>query len=98
MGLRVVPDQDRLGVPAEPLKSLQDLKDRALAVPSRRAGESRANCVNRLAAATNYPADVALSQLQPKDGGPAVRNLRQHHVIRKFNQLVNDEFEEFPHA
>ncbi len=61
-------------------------------------GEQRANSLNGLAAATNDAADVSPSKLQLKDGRSAAWNFREHHVVRKFDQLPNDELEKFSHA
>ena len=61
-------------------------------------GEQCANSLNGLAAATNDAADVSSSKLQLKDGCSAARNFREYHVIRKFDQLPNDELEKLSHA
>src|SRR5213080_434979 len=50
-------------------------------------GKQCANSLNGLAAATNHPADISPSKLQLKDGRSAVRNFREDHVVRKFDQL-----------
>jgi len=57
------------------------------ALPMARSGadEQRANRMNRLAVAANDAADIALSKLQLEDGCSAARNLREHHVVGKFN-------------
>src|SRR5439155_487578 len=61
-------------------------------------GKQCANSLNGLAAATNHAADISPSKLQLKDGRSAVRNFREDHVVRKFDQLPNNEFEKLPHA
>ncbi len=61
-------------------------------------GKQCANSLNGLAAATNHPADISPSKLQLKDGRSAVRNFREDHVVRKFDQLPNNEFEKLSHA
>jgi hypothetical protein len=77
---------------------LDDLKDRALAVARGGAGEQSANSLNRLAAATDDATYVSPSKLQLKNGCSAARNFREDHVIRKFNQLANNELEKLSHA
>src|SRR4029077_9235984 len=54
--------------------------------------------MNGLAVAANDAADVALTQLHFEDRHFAARNFRQHHVVRKFHELSNDELEEFLHV
>jgi hypothetical protein len=61
-------------------------------------GEQCANSLNGLAAATNDAADVSSSKLQLKDGCSAARNFREDHVVRKFDQLPNDELEKLSHG
>ena len=63
-----------------------------------RTGQQSANRLDGLAAATNYATDVSPPKLQLKDRGSAVWNFRQYHVVRKFDQLANDELEELFHA
>src|SRR5437868_11614978 len=63
----------------------------------RGAVQHGADRVNRLAVATDDAADVGLAQLHFEDRHLAVRNFRQHHVVRKFHELPNDELEEFLH-
>jgi hypothetical protein len=63
-----------------------------------RTGEQRANSLNGLAAAANNATDVSSSKLQLEDRGSAAWNFRQDHVVRKFDQLANDELEELSHA
>jgi len=61
-------------------------------------GEQCANSLNRLAAATDDAADISSSKLQLKDGCSSARNFREDHVVGKFDQLPNDEFEKLSHA
>src|SRR5437762_10514746 len=61
-------------------------------------GKQCANSLNGLAAATNHPADISPSKLQLKDGRSPARNFREDHVVRKFDQLPNNEFEKLSHA
>jgi hypothetical protein len=63
-----------------------------------RAGQKRANGVNGLTVAPNHPAHVALPELQPENHRLAARDLRQHHFIRKFDELANNEFEKLFHS
>jgi hypothetical protein len=84
--------------PLKIAKLLDDLENRPLAVARCRTGEQRANSLNGLAAATNDSADVSSSKLQLKDGCSAGWNFREDHVVRKFDQLPNDELEELSHA
>jgi hypothetical protein len=63
-----------------------------------RTREQRANSLNSLAAPANNATDVSSSELQLKDRGSAAWNFRQDHVVRKFDQLANDELEELSHA
>ena len=64
----------------------------------RGAVQHRADRVNGLAIATDDSADVALTQLNFKDGHLSAGNFRQDHVVRKLNQLANDELEKLFHA
>ena len=77
---------------------LDDLEDRPLTVTRGGTREQRANGVNGLTAATDDATDISSSKLQLKDGCSAAWNFRKDHVVRKFNQLSNDELEKFPHA
>jgi hypothetical protein len=61
-------------------------------------GEQRTNSLNGLAAATNDATDVSPSKLQLKDGCSAAWNFREDHVVRKFDQLPNDELEKLSHV
>jgi hypothetical protein len=63
-----------------------------------RTGDQRANSLNSLAAPADNATDVSPSELQLKDRGSAAWNFRQDHVVRKFDQLANDELEELSHA
>jgi len=77
---------------------LDDLEDRSLAMARGGTGEQCTNSLNGLAAATNDAADVSPSELQLKNGCSAARNFREDHIVRKFDQLPNDELEKLPHA
>jgi hypothetical protein len=63
-----------------------------------RTSEQCANGVNSLAASPNHPTNVATAKLQLKNSRSAAWNFRKHHVVRKFNQLPDDELEKFSHA
>ena len=76
---------------------LYDFESRALAVARSRAVQHRADRVNGLAVASNNAADVALAQLHFEDRHFSARNFREHHVVRKFHELPNDELEKFFH-
>jgi len=54
--------------------------------------------MNGLTASANHTANIPASKLQFKDSRPATWNFRQHYIVRKFNQLPNDELEKLPHA
>src|SRR6266542_6305998 len=69
----------------------------ALAMARSGAGEQRANSLNGLPAATDHTTHVALSKLKLENGCSAARNFREHHVVRIFDQLPNDELEKFSH-
>src|SRR6516164_7127756 len=73
--------------------SFHNLEHRALAVTRCRAGQQSADSVNRLTRPANHTAHVSASELQLKSDCSAVRNFREHHVVRKFDQLANDELE-----
>jgi hypothetical protein len=60
--------------------------------------EQSANSLNGLAAAANDSADVSSSKLQLKDGCSTAWNFREDHVVRKFDQLSNDELKKLSHA
>jgi hypothetical protein len=78
--------------------SFYDFQSSPLAVARGGTGEQRANSLNGLAAAANDTPNVPASKLQFKDGRPTARDFRQHYIVRKFNQLPNDELKKLPHA
>ena len=49
-------------------------------------------------AAAAFAADVGLPQLQPENGHAAVRNFREHDLVREFDELADDKLEELSHA
>src|ERR1700736_5014345 len=79
-------------------KLLDDFERGALAVTRRGTVQHGADRVNGLAVATDDAADVALAELHFKNRHLAARDFRQHHVVRKFHELPNDELEEFLHV
>jgi len=54
--------------------------------------------MNGLPIAANDPADIALSYLQLEDRDFSAGDFREHHFIGIFDQLSNDELEEFFHV
>lgn len=64
----------------------------------RRAGKQRADRLNGLPVAADDSAHVRLTQLDPEDRYLSRRNLGEHHLIREFDQLTNDELEKLFHA
>ena len=69
----------------------------ALAMARGGADEQRPNSVDGLPAAADHAANVALAKLKFENGCSAARNFREHHVVRIFDQLPNDELEKFSH-
>src|SRR5215831_4420928 len=53
--------------------------------------------MNRLTGSTNHPAYISASKLHFKNDRSAIGNFREHHVIRKLDQLANDELQKFSH-
>jgi len=76
---------------------LHDLKRRPLPMPGGRTRQQSANRLDRLAVATNDPADIGLPQLDPEDRRFSRGDLRKHHLVRKLDKLANDKFEELFH-
>jgi hypothetical protein len=74
-----------------------NLERGALPVTRRRTGKQRPDRLNGLAVAADNSAHVCLAQLHSKDRHLAGRNLGEHHLIRKFDELTNDEFEKLFH-
>src|SRR5262245_20068816 len=77
--------------------SFHNLEHRALAVTRCRTGQQGANSVNGLTRPANNTAHISASKLQFKDDHSAAGNFREHHIIRKFDTLANDELEKFSH-
>src|SRR5439155_18166195 len=74
-----------------------NLERSALPVTRRRTGKQRPDRLNSLAVAADNSAHVCLAQLHSEDRHLAGRNLGEHHLIRKFDELTNDEFEKLFH-
>jgi hypothetical protein len=75
-----------------------NLEDSPLAMARGGAGQQGTNRVNGLTASANYAADIPPPKLQLKHGRSAAWNFREHHVVRKFNQLAEDELEKLSHT
>src|SRR5436309_15789722 len=77
--------------------SLHNLEHRALAVTRCRTRQQGANSMNGLTRPANRTAHISASNLQFEGDHSAVADFREHHVIRKFDQLANHELEKFSH-
>jgi hypothetical protein len=55
------------------------------------ADKQRSDSVDGLPAAANHAANIALAKLKLKNGCSTAGNFREHHVVRIFDQLPNDE-------
>ena len=77
---------------------LDNFEDGPLAVARGGTGQQRTNSLNGLSASPNHTADIASPKLDFKDGRSAAWNFRQHHIVRKFNQLPDDELDKLSHA
>ena len=85
------------GADTDAYNSFHNLERGTLAVTRGRTGQQGANSVNGLTRPADYTAHISPSKLQLKGDHSAVGNFREHHVIRKFDQLANDELEKFSH-
>ena len=74
-----------------------DFERRALAVTRCGAIQQRANRVNGLTVSPDNAANISLPKLD-FENCCLTRNFGQHHVVRKFDELPNDELEKFFHA
>src|ERR1700716_1928740 len=83
--------------PLQKKELLDDLECGAQTVACGRTGEESANGVYGLAVAPHDSANVALAELHLKDRHLAARNFSEHHVVRKLDQLANDELEKLLH-
>jgi hypothetical protein len=77
---------------------LNNLECGALPVTRRRAGQQRADRLNSLSVAADDSTNVGLTQLNSEDRRLPRRNLGEHHLIRKFDELTNDELEKLLHG
>jgi len=75
-----------------------NFEDGSFAVARGGTAQQRTNSVNCLSASANHTADIVSPKLDFKDRRSAAGNFRQHHIVRKFNQLANDELEKLSHA
>lgn len=64
----------------------------------RRAGKQGTDRLDRLTVAANDATDVALSHRKAKDGGVAVRDFGDEHLVRKLDEITDNELEERFHA
>ena len=62
-----------------------------------RAGQQRADRLDRLPVATNDAAHVGLAQLHSENCGFPGWNFREHHFVRKLDELPDDELEKLFH-
>ena len=76
---------------------LNDLERGALPVTRRRTGQQRADRLNGLAVAADDSTHIRLTQLHSEDRCLSRRNLGEHHLIRKFDELTDDELEKLFH-
>jgi hypothetical protein len=74
-----------------------DLERSLLPVAASRTGEQSPNGVNSLAVATDDFSDIALPHLKLEDGRPATGDFRKHDLVRKLDELPDDELEELFH-
>jgi len=86
------------GLTQTPYKLFHDLEKSSLAVARGRACEQRANGMDSLASSANHTPDIAAPKLQFEDSCSAAWNFGQYHIVRKLNQLPDDELEKFSHA
>jgi len=84
--------------PTNTYSLFHNLEDGPLTVARGGTGEQRPNGLNGLPVAANRATDIPASKLQLKNHCSAAWNFREHHVVRKFHQLPDDEFEKFSHA
>ena len=74
-----------------------DLEGCLLSVAASRTGEQSSNGVNSLAVATDDSSDIALPHLKLEDGHAATGDFRKHNLVRKLDELPDDELEELFH-
>jgi hypothetical protein len=77
---------------------LDNFQDGTLAVARGGTGQQGTNSLNSLSASPNHTADISSPKLQFEGCRPAVWNFCQHDIVRKFNQLPDDELEKLSHA
>jgi len=74
-----------------------DLERSLLSVTASRTGEQSPNGVNSLPVATDDFSDIALPHLKLEDCRTATGDFRKHDLVRKLDELPDDELEEFFH-
>ena len=62
-----------------------------------RARQQSANSLNRLAVAPNDPSDIGLAKLDAKNRRFSAGQLVQHHLVRKLDELADNELKELFH-
>ena len=62
-----------------------------------RAGQQRANRLDRLSVAPDDSTNVGLAQLDPEDRRLTGWNFRKHHFVGKLDELPDDELEKLFH-
>jgi hypothetical protein len=75
-----------------------DLERCLLSVAASRTGEQSSNGVNSLAVATDDFSDIALPHLKLEDCHPTTGDFRKHDLVRKLDELPDDELEELFHV
>ena len=91
-------DQEFLSRGDFPTLFLQDLQNDLLAMARGRSIEQIANCLNGVTLLANHKADVALLELDLEDHLPWRLDFRQNHLIGKFDETADNEFDEFFHG
>ena len=77
---------------------LIDLQHRPLPVARSRRTQQVADGVDGLAVFADYPADVALPELEFENDLPGVFKPRQYHLIGELDKLADDKLEKFFHG
>src|SRR5437867_1849082 len=73
------------------------LESSTLTVTGGRTRQQRPNRLNSLTIAADNSSNVCLAQLHSENCHLPRWNLGEHHLIRKFDQLTNDEFQKLFH-
>jgi hypothetical protein len=80
------------------MKLFDDLESGALSVARSGTGQQRPDRLDRLAVTPNDPSDVGLAKLHPKNRRLSRWDFGKHHLIGKFDELANDEFQKLFHG